>query len=313
MHQRLKSVLIGSSLLFAAPALAQDAEVGADASATTGDGTVSADANATVNADPNATGTVDASATGNVMMGWWPQAVVDRPYMRGKGKITVQGDLGIGKISIPPIPPATTGGTITFDALNVGATYGVSDQLNVGALYSIPLGLIGDNEFNAAGSLDLFGGFQISHTSKLSLAATADFAVNLDNTGDMELHAGLGARYMVAPKIGVFTGAPYGPGPVGNHLSVGLGDNSGVSFAVPVGAMFQATPQLNVSLATQLLTIGISDSDTVIFGADYIPLSLGVLFAASDKLDVVAGFNLFDLKEVGFDIYAFNVGARFHM
>jgi hypothetical protein len=312
MPQRLKSVLIGTSLLFAAPAFAQDAEVGADATATTGDGTVSADANANVNADPNATGTADATATGNAMMGWWPQAVVDRPYMRGAGKITVQGDLNIGKINIPAIPPAP-GGSITVDALVLGGTYGVSDQINVGALYAIPLGIIGDNEFNAAGSLDLWGGYQISHTSKLSLAATADFAVNLDNTDDMAIHAGLGARYMVAPKIGVFTGQPYGPGPVGNHLSVGLGDAGSVTFAVPVGAMFQATPQLNVALSTQLLTIGISDADTIIFGADYIPLNLGLLFAASDKLDVTASFNLVDLKEVGFDIYSFSVGARFHM
>lgn len=310
MIQRLKSVLIGSSILFAAPALAQDAEVGADASATTGDGTVSADA--TVGTDPNAPVTTDASATGNAMMGWWPQAVVDRPYMRGKGKITVQGDLAIGKVSlalIPGMPPVEA----TFDALNLGATYGVSDQINVGGFYSIPLGIIGDNDFNAAGTLDLFGGYQIAHDSKLSLAATADFAVNLDNTDDMMIRAGLGARYMVAPKIGVFTGAPYGPGPVGNHLQIGLGDAGAITFAVPVGGMFQATPQLNVALSTQLATIGISDADTIIFGADYIPLNLAGLFAVSDKLDVTASFDLVDLKEVGFDIYSFAIGARFHM
>jgi hypothetical protein len=123
----LKSVLIGSSLLIAAPALAQDATVEGDATATTGDGTVSADANANanVNADPNAS----VTAAGSAMMGWWPTSAIDRPYMRGKGKITAGLDYGIAKASVTV---AGMTASATLDALNLSAASGVSEQINVG-------------------------------------------------------------------------------------------------------------------------------------------------------------------------------------
>lgn len=308
MPQSLKSVLIGSSLLLAAPALAQDATVSGDATATTGDGTVSADPNAAVTTDANAS----VTATGSAMMGWWPTSAVDRPFMRGKGKITAGLDYGLFKISFfEPITMTTVSGTA--DAINVSAAYGVSDQINAGLGYAVPLGVAGDNDFNAAGNLDLWGGYQIKHDPKMSVAATADFAVDLDNTDDMEIHAGLGFRYTVAPKIGVFTGAPYGPGPVGQHLSISLASDGPITFSVPVGAMFQATPELNVNVMTTLANISISNSDTAVFGADYIPLYLGGLFAVNKNIDVQAQFGLPDLKEAGFDLYTLSLGARYHV
>lgn len=308
MPQRLKSVLIGSSLLFAAPALAQDATVSGDASATTGDGTVSADANANanVNADPNAS----VSATGNVMMGWWPTSAIDRPFMRGKGKITAGLNYGLGKASVTV---AGMTSSATSDGMNVSAAYGVSDQINAGLSYGVPLGVAGDNKFTAAGTLDVWGGYQVKHDTKMSLAATADFSVNLDNTDAMAINAGLGFRYMVAPKIGVFTGAPYGPGPVGNHLSISLASNGPITFAIPVGGMFQATPELNVHLMTQLASISISNSSTTIFGADYIPLNLGGLFAVNKNIDVQAEFGLADVENSQFDLFQLTLGARYHV
>jgi len=149
MPELLKSVLIGSSLLIAAPALAEDPVVEGEASATTGDGTT-VNADGSVNADPNATGTVDATATGNVMMGWWPQSAVDRPFMRGKGKITAGGDYTLYSFSFPN-PITMMNESIRADGISLNAAYGVSDQINVGANYLVGLGAIGDNEFNAAG------------------------------------------------------------------------------------------------------------------------------------------------------------------
>jgi hypothetical protein len=145
------------------------------------------------------------------------------------------------------------------------------------------------------------------------VAATADFAVNLDDTNDMSISAGLGVRYMVAPKIGVFTGAPYGPGPVGQHLSISLADSGPITFAIPVGGMFQATPELNIHAMTELASISISNSSTTIFGADYIPLYLGGLFAVNKNIDVQAEFGLPDLENSQFDLFTFTVGARYHV
>ena len=310
MRQMLKSVLIGTSLLAAAPALAQDAEVSGDASATTGDGTVSADANANMNtnADPNAS----VTATGSAMMGWWPTSAIDRPYMRGKGKITAGLDYTLYSLSFNnPITMMTE--SVHADGIALNAAYGVSDQINVGFNYLVGLGAVGDNDFNAAGPLALWGGYQVKHDPKLSLAATADFTVNLDNTDDMAIHAGLGARYMVAPKIGVFTGAPYGPGPVGQHLSISLADSGPITFAIPVGGMFQATPELNLHLMTTLATISISNSSTTIIGADVTPLSLGGLFAVNKNIDVQAEVGVPDLSGDAFDLLIFQLGARYHV
>lgn len=308
MHQRLKSVLIGSSLLFAAPAIAQDAT--GDATEATGDETVS-DPNATemTNPDPNA-GSV--TATGNAMMGWWPTSAIDRPYMRGKGKITAGLDYGLFKASFTD-PLSGMSSSITADAINLSAAYGVSDQINVGLGYAVPLGVAGDNDFAAAGNLTLWGGYQIKHDPKLSISATAEFSVDLDNTDDMGLAAGLGAKYMLAPKVAVFTGMPYGPGPVGDHLKISLADSGPITFEIPVGGMYQATPELNVHAMTTLANISISNSDTTIFGADYIPLYLGGLFAVNKNIDVQAEFGLPDLKEAQFDLYTITLGARYHV
>lgn len=308
MRQRLKSVLIGSSLLFAAPALAQD--VSGDASATTGDGTVPADPNAgmTTPPDPNAS----VTATGSAMMGWWPTSAIDRPFMRGKGKITADVDYGLLKFSFPN-PITMMNDSITGDFIAIGGAYGISDQINAGLTYSIPLGVAGDNDFNAAGNLDLWGGYQIKHDPKLSVAATAEFNVDLDNTDDMGIVAGLGLRYTVAPKIAVFTGQPYGPGPVGQHLKISLATDGPITFEVPVGGMYQATPELNIMAMTTLANISISNSDTAIFGADYIPLYLGGLFAVNKNVDVTAVFGLPDLKEAQFDLYTLSLGARYHV
>ena len=93
MRQLLKSALIGSSLLVAAPALAQDT-TDASGGVSTGDGTADANATATTNPDPNA---ASVTATGNLMFGWWPTSAIDRPFMRGKGKITAGLDYGVGQ------------------------------------------------------------------------------------------------------------------------------------------------------------------------------------------------------------------------
>lgn len=154
----------------------------------------------------------------------------------------------------------------------------------------------------------------------------------------MAIGAGLGVRDTVAPKIAVFTGQPYGPGAVGGsgfggpllgqllgggHLSNSLADMGPILFDIPVGGMFQAPPELNVNLTTTLASIGISNSRyandmgeekaAFLFGADYIPLALGGLYSMNEMIDLTASSSLFDLEEIGFDVFAFSVGARAHL
>jgi hypothetical protein len=294
------AALLGGTLL-ATPAFAQDpdpsmeGEYGAEVS---GEG-----------AGMEGMATTDTNADVVAGTAFWPQAAVDRPYMRPKGKVTAGLDYGFAKLSV------TVGGMTvsgTGDAMALSAAYGITDQISAGLVYAIPLGLA-DNDFNAAGDLTLWGGYQIAHTPKLSISATVGFGIDLDNTDNMGIAAGLGAKYLLSPKLALFTGAPYGPGLVGDHLQISLADMGPITFDIPIGAMFQATPQLNAFLSTGLATIAISNAgDSAFFGADFIPLTLGALFAVNQNIDVTAAFALADLKDAGFDLYAFSIGARWH-
>ena len=321
------AVLVGGALI-ASPAFAQDPDPAVE-------GTVEAEASGEVVADPNApAATTDANAAIVAGAAFWPQAAIDRPYVRPKGKLTAGADFSLLKIA----DPTGMGDGINIDFISLHGAYGITDQLSAGLDYALSLGLA-DGDFEAAGPLTLWGGYQIKHDIKMSLAATAAFSVDLDETDNMGIGLGLGFRYAVASKIAVFTGSPYGPGAVGGsgfgggpfsslfggggHLSISLADNGPILFDLPVGAMFQATPQLNIHAMTGLASIALSNSpytddmgeekSAFIFGADYIPLTVGGLFAVNEQIDVTASFALFDLKEVGFDIFTFTAGVRAHL
>ncbi len=300
--------LVAGGTLAASPAFAQDT-TDPNAGATTEAGMETpADPNAPA-MDPNAAASVDAGATVSAV-GWSPSAI-DRPYMRGKGAITAGADFSFLTLSFPD-PVTGMSSSITVVYLTLSGSYGITDKISAGALYSLSFGL-GDGDFEAVGPLDLWAGFQISHSPKLSVAATADFAINLDNTDDKAIHAGLGVKYLLTPKVALFTGNAYGPGPVGNHLSISLATDGPITFDIPVGGMFQATPQLNIFARTALARIAISNAgDSTFFGKDYIPLGLGGLFNLNKNLDIAAAFDLFDVKEVGFDLYTFTAGVRWY-
>jgi hypothetical protein len=304
---RVKAAVLVGGALFATPAFAQDPDPAAE-------GTVEAEVGAEVSTDGTTTGaegTADVDVNAQVAAAaFWPQAAIDRPYVRPAGKLTLGADFIWASISVTePITMTTV--TASIDALGVTAAYGINDKITAGLDYAISLGL-GDGDFEAAGPLTLWGGYQISHAPKLSIAATVGYSINLDNTDDMGIAAGLGAKYLITPAFAVFTGGPYGPGLVGDHLQISLAEDGPITFGIPVGAMFQATPQLNVFLSTELADISISNSDTIVFGADYIPLAVGGLFAVNSNIDVAASFGLANLKEDAFDAYAFSIGARWH-
>lgn len=292
----VKSFVIGASLLFAGSAAAQGAEP----------------APTETPPDPNAggagagmEGTVEATppATGGMASIWFKQ-VISRPYVLPASKLAVTGQFFVAKISfIEPItmmPVSSTGA-----GLQLGGHYGVTDKITAGGLYSFSV-----KDFEIKGPLTVYGAFQIAHSAKMSVAATAAFTYDL-NAEAASVMAGLGLRYNVTDKIGVFTGAPLAPGPVGNHLKLSFADKGPMSFDVNAGVGLQATPELFAYLATNIAHINISNDATAIFGADFLPLTLGGQFAVTDQLDVNAFFQLPDLKEAQFDLYAFGVGATF--
>ncbi len=312
MH-RLKFVLAG--LLFTTPALAQDATVEGEASAG-----ASVEAGAEVNAGAEGGASMEGSASAEVTAMVNSKSAIDWRLLPNKGKIGAYGAFSVLRLSFDD--GMGNSASATADGFGIGAAYGITDKIAVGAQYAVTLGLFdADSEF--AGPLDIFGQFDIMTDDKLHLTASADFEFDLcggrDTMGDCvsskAIHAGLGARYKLTPKMAVFTGAPYGPGPVGQHLSISLEDSGPISFSLPVGFMFQATPELNINAQTSLGTIAINDSagDSAFIGADFFALSLGGLFAVNEQIAVEASIALPDLKEIGFDIMVFSVGARLRL
>lgn len=312
MH-RLKFLLAG--LLFSTPAFADDADATASGSAE-----VNAEVNA--GAEVNTGGTegtaaVGGTVDGSVMMS--TKSAIDWSLLMGKGKVGAYLNYNVLKLSFTD-PTTGASASFTADALVLGGGYGITDKITAGAQYVIAPGIISDGDSEFKGELDIFAQFDIKTDDKLHLTASADFAYDLCGSRDMmgecvgtkAIHAGLGLRYKLTPKMAVFTGAPYGPGPVGQHLSISLEDMGPITFALPVGFMFQATPELNINAQTSLGTIAINDSagDSAFFGADFIPLSVGGLFAINEQIAVEAALNLPDLKEQQFDALIFTVGAR---
>jgi hypothetical protein len=308
----LKKLLqLSTGLLFtagaASAAFADDVEAGA-----------AADANVEVAPDPNAGGGatgMDGTATATVDAGaglsmLWPQSVIDRPYVVPAGTIAAGATLGVAKISFTTIDPVTmmpVTTSSTGEGMGIQAAYGISDDLNAGLQYGFSL-----NEFEIKGPLTIYGAYKLAHSAKMSVAATASFTYNLASESK-GLNAGLGFRYNVAPKIAVFTGAPFGPGPVGQHLSLSLDDMGPISFDVPAGAGMQITPQLFGYVSTNLAHINISNDASGFFGADFIPLQLGGQFSINKNLDGYASFILPDLKNAKFDLFAFTVGATYYV
>ena len=237
--------------------------------------------------------------------GWtfaWPKEVVYRPYALPAKMIAVQGVLGIVKTTeVDPMTMMST--STTAEVLAIGAGYGISDKITVGGSYGLSL-----HAFEAKGPLTFYGEYQLVHNNHLSVAASANFTVDFATDNTARINAGLGARYHVIPKLGIYTGAPFGPGPVGQHLAIGFNNKAPVSFDVPLGLIYQATPELGIFAGTTIAHFNISNDKTAFFGADFIPLHAGGLFAITEKLDAFAVLGMGDLKN-GFDI---SLGVQFY-
>lgn len=291
---RLSKVLIAAAATIAVPvstAIAQDdpvveGEAGAEVS---GEATVDATGDASA---PTVDATVEGSTAGS-----WSMSIIDRPLNVLKGMIRIDADLGVLKINIPAIPPATTGSSSTGVALRVGAGYGISDKLEAGVSYAISL-----KEFEAKGPLVLYGLFGISHSEKMRISAGASFGYNLASES-IGINAGLAFQYHLNEKMMVFM--------TPTHLSIGL-DPTVVSLNLPVGFGFQATPNIFASVTTNLFDIGIEPSGSAFIFADRTPLTLNASYSPSNKMDIGASIGASNLPDIA-DLFVFTVYARLYM
>jgi hypothetical protein len=302
--------IVGASLLFTGIAAAQPAPDPASPDA------------------PPLDGTAPAVVPAGAAMG---TEMISQPMTLAASKMSVYGHLDLVHFSSPAVGMVPSS-SVTSEGVDVGFGYGVSDKLTVGATYAFAL-----HDFEIKGPLTLYGTYSLYNKDKLTVAASANLTFDFDSTDamgntsvDTTLNAGLGVRYLVAPKIAVYTGgtptAGSGPsvagavpaftptqgGILGQHLTIGLYSDAPITLDLPIGAAFQATPQIFLWVNSSIGHIKISNSANAFLFADFIPINVGANYMASKNLEVEAYLSLPDVENSQFDLLFFGIGARYY-
>ncbi|MDX2087092.1 MAG: hypothetical protein SFX73_04535 [Kofleriaceae bacterium] len=306
---RLSKTLCVAAAMLAAPvttAFADDDE--ATAGGESGEGGGGADGGGAASATPAA---ADVSATVSGTLG---PSIIDRQLVLEKSMLAFQADAGFA--STQDRVGNVTSDAETTIAMQVGAGYGVTDKITVGGTYAFQL-----SDFEIKGPLTVYGDYNITDNGKLSVAASADVAANFNGTDelgdssvDLAIHAGIAVRYKIIPKLAVYTGNPYTPGPSGQQLNIGITEGEDKTFEVPVGVAFQAMPALYTYFDANLATISLSDpgmdASRLVTVDDTVPFRIGGWFNVTKGLDAGAAFNS-DFHRIG-DDYGVTVGARYY-
>ena len=328
---RITLAMIAGGALYATPVLADDP---APTDPAAGGTTEAAP-------DPNAGGGAGAGMSTTEGNGAappsWTQEMIKRPFTAMKGGIVAYGDLDIMHVDFGMA-------SATQYQLHLGGAYGVTDKISAGLEYSFPLAGDGTDGVTGKGPLRLYGIMGLTQSDKMTIAAEADFELNFaggvdamtgDATTTKAIHAGLDVRYMATPKVALFTGSPMGPavpGALGSlqvagfgtfgtqqHLSISLESDGPITFSIPVGVAFQATPKIFAYADTVLASIALAnspypdgmDTKSIVFIGDdnlEIPLHVGGFYSANKNLDI--GVTLLDnLKHAG-DLIVIALGAR---
>jgi hypothetical protein len=232
--------------------------------------------------------TATAPATGSA----WPQEMIKRPFTVNAAMIDVHAGLGV-----------TNAGSTTAEGLTAGLAVGVSDKIELGVDYGIGL-----HEFEAEGPLTGHLGIRLLHDDKMSAAGVASVTYDL-NSKAADVGVGVPFRYTITPQFAAYT--------PGHQLAIGIVRDDGgtgmdvpkpIVLSLPVGAAYQATPNIYAFAETNVANISISNSTTAVFGADFIPIIVGAFYSSSNKMDVGVALSD-DLNHIG-DAYAISVILR---
>lgn len=263
-------------------------------------------------------GLLAASRTAAADEAAWPAAIIARPYVMASEGLAVYGDFVIDHFAVGMMPVSGTS-----QGLHAGAAYSVTDAAALGIEYAMPFA--GDTATKGEGPLVPFVMYSLAHDDRWSASASADFTEDFSSSTNQErvVHVGVAARYRVASTLAVFTGAPMGPGPVGQQLLIGVQHGGPITFTAPLGLAWQATPVAFVYARTELFAVALhntpfADTSTmppgtkrfVVLGDSNVgvPLELGGWGALSGHLDVGAVLRD-DLRHPG-DKYAVAFGLR---
>jgi len=209
----------------------------------------------------------------------YPIEIINRPFTLPSGAWQAGLDLFADK---------------SFDAIgtSVGFDYGLLNELQVGLSYSFLL-----KDFEAKGDLALAASYLYLGGDKLSGLAVAGLGYSFLNEGLLPLEVGSLVWYTINPKMAVYAVPLLTISLADEDLGDGGAAVKPIFLALPVNYALQVTSTIYVEVGTELAQINISDSNTLIFGADYIPLSLIGFLSLDNKLDFGAAISWGDLSD----------------
>jgi hypothetical protein len=215
-----------------------------------------------------------------------PQEIIDRPLTTPASQVNLEADLGITFTD-----PSYTGMT-----LNAG--YGINDKFDVGVGYGFAI-----DPSEAKGDLAFGAGYSLIGEENFAVAARVNAGYNFLAEGVDPLGLGAEVRFKLSKQLAIYAPAPQLVITL-DPIDDGLGNEySPIYITLPVAVGFQAAPQLFVYANTTIADIEIKDSTTGVWGADFIPLTVGGFFSPSNAIDVGAAVSFIDLShESGQDV-----------
>lgn len=196
----------------------------------------------------------------------WPVEIINRPLTLPKGAWSA----GLG------VSANNDFSAVGVDATGLwGLSYGISDALSVGIGY----GLSVEPSSDGKGPMAFNVGYTYFSGDKLSLTATGSTGYDFASESMSGLSLGTYVWYNITPVITLIS--------PGGQLSVGLEDPNEISFSMPVSIGYQATKNVFATFDTNLLpNVGVKDSDTMVIGADTLPVGVTGYYSPSNQIDI---------------------------
>jgi len=181
------------------------------------------------------------------------------------------------------------GETTLFDTYPTAlvAAYGISNALEVTATYGLAL-----EDFEGKGPLRTGVGYAALRGAaggKLEVIARAEVGYDLLAEEIAPITIGPQLQYNLTSKVALVS-----PSQFSSWLTITVdGDDDGtggtiapITLDLPIGGLYQATPNIFLQLDTKLASFGISDADSAFLGADFVPVNLTLGYTPVNRLDV---------------------------
>ena len=246
-----------------------------------------------------------------------PEEIIDRPRTLPAGETEVNGTLDIERTE------TVTDGVVansTAQAFTIGAGLGVTKDLEVRLAYQFAVDSENKTLLASYGHGDLRGtvAYALPSSGPLSMAVNAGIGLFVDDGSPDPLTLGLDLQYKLTSQLAVFTpgqqlSVAFSGGEIGSPFIGGfVGVESSVNLTLPIGVRFQAANNVFAFVATDLADLALHNGGNSAFlFSDFIPLQVGGFYSLSNKFDVGANINFFDLKnysglfDVGIVVRAF--------